>query len=236
MQSSTRNDLDAQACRHTTRATGRITRYRTRHGAAITHSRRMPLAPLPTGLAGREESEAYALPSAQDRFKRTGGLSPPLVQQHRRSSVPSQRRLASVVQQLIVRVWSILFASEARPVEWGREGSATEGYPAASLSAEAVRAFSDSWLSHAEPVGICWPDQEEETPHDAHASFGRRRGRSGPSTPCRRRCGAARDRQGRAAELVAGALDQPGAAARAWQEPPRGRGDERRGGARRRVR
>ena len=80
-------------------------------------------------------------------------------------------------------------------------------------------------------AGVCWPDHEEETPHDAHASFRRRRGRPGPSTPCRRRCGAARDRQGRAAELVAGALDQPGAAARAWQEPPRGRGDERRGGA-----
>ena len=74
-------------------------------------------------------------------------------------------------------------------------------------------------------AGVCWPDHEEETPHDAHASFGRRRGRSGPSTPCRRRCRAARGRQGRAAELVAGALDQPGAAARAREEPRRGRGD-----------
>ena len=80
-------------------------------------------------------------------------------------------------------------------------------------------------------AGVCWPNQEEETPHDAHASFGRRRGRSGPSASCRRRCVAARGRQGRAAELVAGALDQPGAAACARQEPSRGRGDGRPGGA-----
>ena len=55
-------------------------------------------------------------------------------------------------------------------------------------------ARAHNWPSGAERVagggrsaGVCWPDHEEETPHDAHASFGRRRGRPGPSAPRRRR-------------------------------------------------
>ncbi len=46
--------------------------------------------------------------------------------------------------------------------------------------------------------------------------------------------GAPRGPEGRAAELVAGALDRPGAAARAREEPRRCRGDEHRAGAHRR--